>query len=157
MKNKKRIRFLNGFLNIILVFTTLLFIILIFSAFKTADRNIINIILEIILGLIFFGSYFMITFTLKKILKLIRDKNPFNINNITYFKRIGYYIFIVGVTDAIINYPKPTNLGFEIMSTQYGSLKPIFFLYLVLSILSLILSDVFRMAMEIKQENDLTV
>jgi len=157
MKNKKRIRFLNVLLNIILAFTMLLFIILIFSQFYTENSSIRNIILEIVLGLIFYGGYFMITFTLKKILKSVRDKTPFNLDNIMYFKRIGYYIFIVGVTDAIINYPKPTNLGFEIMSTQYGSLKPIFFLYLVLSILSLILSDVFRMAMEIKEENDLTV
>lgn len=157
MENKERVRFLNGFLNIVLGFITLMFILGIFNILVYQNNGFITLILKMIVIISFLGGYLMITFTLKKILKLIKLKNPFNSNNIIYFKRIGYYIFIVGIADAIINYPKPNNSGLQIMLTQYGSLKPIFFLYLVLGVLSFILSDVFRMAMEIKKENDLTV
>lgn len=157
MKNDNRLSFLKGILNIILLGTILSFVGIISYALVEGNGRKIDTILRIVMGLIFSGGYFVIVFTLKKILESIRKKDPFNRDNIVYFKRIGYYIFIVGVMDAIMNYPNPNHSGLQIISTSYGSLKPIFFLYLVLSILSFILSDVFRMAMEIKDENDLTV
>lgn len=157
MKNDNRLSFLKGVLNVILLDIILSFIGIISYVFAEGNGGKIDTILRIIMRLIFFGGYFIIIFTLKKILESIREKDPFNRDNVVYFKRIGLYIFIVGVMDAIMNYPKPNHSGLQIISTSYGSLKPIFFLYLVLSILSFILSDVFRMAMEIKDENDLTV
>lgn len=157
MKNDNRLSFLKGILNLILLGTILSFVGIISYALVEGNGRKIDTILRIVMGLIFSGGYFVIVFTLKKILESIRKKDPFNRDNIVYFKRIGYYIFIVGVMDAIMNYPNPNHSGLQIISTSYGSLKPIFFLYLVLSILSFILSDVFRMAMEIKDENDLTV
>ncbi|MBW4827409.1 MAG: DUF2975 domain-containing protein [Clostridiaceae bacterium] len=157
MKNDNRLSFLKGILNLILLGTILSFVGIISYALVEGNGRKIDTILRIVMGLIFSGGYFVIVFTLKKILESIRKKDPFNRDNTVYFKRIGYYIFIVGVMDAIMNYPNPNHSGLQIISTSYGSLKPIFFLYLVLSILSFILSDVFRMAMEIKDENDLTV
>ena len=125
--------------------------------FLGGNAEIRNNILKLIVGLIILASYFMIIFTLRKIIKSIRAKDPFNPINILYFKRIGRYILMVGVIEAILRYPTPNTTGLDILATSYGSLKPIFFLYLVLSILSYILSDVFGMAMKIKDENDLTV
>ncbi len=43
------------------------------------------------------------------------------------------------------------------MATSYGSLKPTFFIYMLLGALSFILGDIFRMGKEIKDENDLTI
>ena len=140
-----------------LIFTILPFTALIFQMFLGGNAEIRNNILKLIVGLIILASYFMIIFTLRKIIKSIRAKDPFNPINILYFKRIGRYILMVGVIEAILRYPTPNTTGLDILATSYGSLKPIFFLYLVLSILSYILSDVFGMAMKIKDENDLTV
>ena len=157
MKYEGRLSFLNGLLSIMLIFTTLPLMAIIFQMFLGGNADIKNNILNMIVGLIILGGYFMIIFTLRKVIKSIRSKNPFNPDNILYFKRIGGYILMVGVIEAMLRYPTPNTTGLDILATSYGSLKPIFFLYLVLSILSYVLSDVFGMAMEIKDENDLTV
>lgn len=155
MKYPKRLSFLNGFLNVVMVIMIILFIGLSISYIITIDKNM-NDIISLIVVVLLFSGYFVIVMYLKGIIGSIRQRDPFNLNNISYFKNIGYIILAIGIVEAVINYPKQS-YGLEIMATSYGSIKPIFFLYLVLSILSFILSDVFRMAMEIKDENDLTV
>lgn len=158
MKYKKRVKFLKGLLNIIGSFMLFLIILsLSFSIMNMENKGIKNTVLSIIFSLIFFGGYTMIIINFRKILDSILQNEPFNLDNIIYFKKIGYYILAVGIVDAIVNYPKSNNTGFDIISTSTGSLKPSFFLYIVLSILAFILSDVFKMAMEIKDENDLTI
>lgn len=154
MKYPKRLSFLNGFLNVVMVFM----IILLFTfsgLFYIIKDKTINDIISLVGMVLLFSGFFVITIYLKGIIKSIRQKDPFNLNNVRYFKNIGYIIFAIGIIEAVGNYPNST--GIAIIGTSNGSIKPIFFLYLVLSILSFILSDVFRMAMEIKDENDLTV
>ncbi len=154
MEYTKRLSFLNGFLNVIGVSLALTIFGMNFSFIISKNKSL-NDYIFIIAFVILFGGYYMIILNLKRILKSIKQKDPFNFNNLTYFKNIGYYIFMIGVIDAIGNYPKQT--GIAIFGTSNGSLKPITFLYLVLSLLCFILSDVFKMAMEIKEDNDLTV
>ncbi len=154
MKYSKRLNFLNGFLNVVAVIMTIMFFMLGGSFFITENKTL-NDIITIIAFVVLMSSYFTIIIYLKSILGSIKRKDPFNLNNITYFKNIGYIIFIVGIIDAIANYPKLS--GIAILGSSNGSIKPVTFLYLVLSILCFVLSDVFRMAMEIKDENDLTV
>lgn len=153
MKYPKRLSFLNGFLNVVMVFMIML--LFTFSGFIIIKDKTMNDIISLIGMVLLFSGFFVITIYLKCIVKSIRQKDPFNLNNVRYFKNIGYIIFAIGIIEAIGNYPNST--GIAIIGTSNGSIKPIFFLYLVLSILSFILSDVFRMAMEIKDENDLTV
>lgn len=155
MKYKDKLTYLNALLNILLVALILPFIAMFFLPFME-DMNI-NLYLQFFIGLIFAGSYILIIFTLKKVLGLIRNRDPFNPKNIVYLKRIGYYILIVGIMYGIISYPMINNSNFDILATSYGSLKPTFFLHILLSLLSFIFSDIFKMAMEIKNENDLTV
>jgi hypothetical protein len=157
MQNIKRIKFLKGLLNIIGSFMILLLIISVYYIIIVDSRELKGILMYFILQLMFIGGYLITIITLKKIFDSLLKKNPFNLNNIIYFKRIGYSIFVVGIIDAILNYPKPNHSNLNIMLTSYGSLKPTFFLYLVLSCLAFILGDVFRMAMEIQDENDLTI
>lgn len=163
MKYKNRISYLNAFLNIALVvFIMLIFTTMFYILFREKmninmeDMNL-NVYLQILIGVVFAVGYIMIILTLKKILKSIRNKDPFNLNNIVYFKRIGYYILAVGIIYGVMSYPMVSNSYFHIMATSYASLKPTFFLHIILSFLSFIISDVFKMAVEIKDENDLTV
>lgn len=163
MKYKNRISYLNVLLNIVLVvFVVLIFTSMFYILFREKmninmeDMNL-NVYLQIFIGVVFAVGYIMIILTLKKILKSIQNKDPFNFNNIVYFKRIGYYILAVGIIYGVMSYPMVNNSYFHIMATSYGSLKPTFFLHIILSLLSFIISDVFKMSMEIKDENDLTV
>lgn len=154
MKYSKRLNFLNGFLNVVAVVMAIMFFML-GGSFFTAANKTLNDIITIIAFVLLMSGYFMIIIYLKGILGSIKKKDPFNLNNVNYFKNIGYIIFILGLIEAIANYPKLS--GIAIFGSSNGSIKPITFLYLVLSILCFILSDVFRMAMEIKEDNDLTV
>lgn len=157
MKHTKRVNFLKGLLNIIGGFILLFLMLSILNCIVFFhDKGAKNTILSIIFSLIFFGGYFMTIFTLRKILNSILEKNPFIPENIICLRKIGYYILSIGLIDAIVNYPKPNNTGF-ILITSHGSLKPIIFLYISLSLLAFILADVFKMAIDIKEENDLTI
>lgn len=157
MNYGKRINLLKGFLNIMFGIISLILISFLFYFIYTIKEGKKYSILFILFSTLIFAGYLIIISTLKKILNSILLSKPFNLNNINHFKRIGYAIFIIGLIDAAINYPNGLNLNFQIMATSHGAVKPIFFLYVVLSILSFILGDVFRMAMEIKDENDLTI
>lgn len=159
MNYKKRVKLLKVFLNIIFGITSLILISSLFNFIYIVKEGVSmrHSVLLILSYIFIFVGYLLIIFDMKKILNSILLRNPFNSDNIIYFRTIGYIIFIIGLIDAVINYPNGLNLNFQIMATSYGAIKPIFFLYVVLSILSFILSDVFRMAMEIKDENDLTV
>lgn len=156
MKFEKRVKLLNGFLNVI-VTTIVILLSFYFYGLFAEEFKVNNILLNIIFNLIFLGGHIMMILSLKKILKSIRNKDPFSSDNILHFRKIGYYILIVGTVYAIATYSDANYSGLTIIGTSYGSIKPISILYLILSILSFILSDVFRIAMEIKDENDLTI
>jgi len=123
----------------------------------TGERLLRNFIPNVTMTVAYFGGYIIIVFTLRKIINSILQGNPFNVDNIIGFKRIGYWIFVVGAIDAIVNYPRPYQSIMNIMATSHGSIKPVIFLYMTLGCMALILADVFKRAMEIKDENDLTV
>ncbi|MBW9147936.1 DUF2975 domain-containing protein [Clostridium sp. CM028] len=61
----------------------------------------------------------------------------------------------VAIFDAIMNYKRQA--GIEIFATRYGSLKGSFFMYIVLACMALALAEIFKKAIEIKEENDSTV
>lgn len=155
MKYKNKFNYLNTFLNITLVVLILPVISILYLPF--IEDLSINTFTQAFIKLILVIGYIIIILTLKKILKSIRNRDPFNTNNVTYFKKIGYYVLVTGIIYGIMSYPLTNNSGLYIMKTSYGSLKPTFFLHLILSLLSFVISDTFKMAMEIKNENDLTV
>lgn len=115
----------------------------------------VDIIFKYLLALIFYSTYLMVILNLKKVLKLIAGRDPFNSKTIVYFKRIGHYILAAGILYGVISYPG-VDPNFGIFATSYGSLKPAFFIHIILGLFSFIISDVFKMAKEIKDENDLS-
>lgn len=158
MDYTKKVKFLKRWLYVIGVFILLFQISWVTWGFEgIGKRGMINTLFSIVFPIIFLVSYYNIIHSLIRILNLILQKNPFVSESITCFRRIGYCILAIGIIDAIIRYPIPNNTGFEILAFGNGSLKPIFFLYMVLSILAFILGDVFKMAIDIKDENDLTI
>ena len=148
-----------GFLKFILGFMAFILIIRLIGIlmFPHHLKEVTSSIPAIIYTLTFHAGYITIIINLMKTLSSFSSKDPFINDNVQSFRIIGYSILIMGIGDAIIRYPLPNNTGVEIIATSYGSLKPVFFLYVVLSILALILADVFKMAINIKDENDLTI
>lgn len=100
--------------------------------------------------------YFLIIYDLRKIV-YSTDLTPFCAENIKRFKRIGYYMFFMAVFDGVINFKSPSYSGIEIFATQYGSLKGSFLMYVILACIALVLAEIFEKAVEIKDENDLTI
>ena len=144
-------------MNIILFFIGFIFFAALISIIRLGSSFNIERLLLFVSKAVFYIGFFIIIINLKRILKSIGDRAPFHSKNILYLRRIGYYILAIGIIDIIISYPKPNYSDISILATTYGSIKPISFFYMILSILAFILSDVFRIAMEIKKENDLTV
>lgn len=99
-------------------------------------------------------TYFLIIYNLRKIV-YSTSSTPFCSDNVKRFKRIGYYMFFVAVFDGIINFKRESN--FILIGTQHGSLKGSFLMYLILACIAFVLSEIFEKAVEIKNENDLTV
>lgn len=108
--------------------------------------------LEVIAVLIFF----LTIYNLRKIVYCI-NSTPFCLKNVKRFKWIGYYMFFMAVIDGIAKYKSPSYSGIEIFASHSGSLKESFLIYIILAFIALVLSEIFEKAVEIKDENDLTI
>lgn len=98
--------------------------------------------------------YFLIIYNLHYIV-YSTNLTPFCFDNVRRFKTIGYGMFMIAIFDAITNFKRKG--GLEIFASNYGSLKGIFFMYIVLACMAFVLAEIFEKAVEIKEENDLTV
>lgn len=152
LKAKKKhfaIRVSKVFLNLILFILGALLVGVVLSIFPShgIDAHLLKMA---VVGLV----YFLIIYDLRKIV-YSADLTPFCAENIRRFKRIGYYMFFMAVLDGIINFKMKSN--FELFATQYGSLKGSFLMYVILACIALVLAEIFEKAVEIKDENDLTI
>lgn len=110
--------------------------------------------INICIWLILCSTYFLIIYDLRKIV-YSTNSTPFCFDNVKRFKRIGYYMLFMSVLDGIINWKKESN--FQFIGTQSGSLKGSFLMYVILACIALVLAEIFEKAVEIKDENDLTI
>lgn len=155
MKRHLAMNFIKVLINIILFVIGIFLISLVIGSIYAAfvDKNdflSVKTFINFVVGII----YFLIIYNLRKIVYSI-NLTPFCSDNVKRFKIIGYCIFSLSIVDAIVNFK--AHSGFEICSTKYGSLKGSFFLFLVLACMAFVLAEVFQKAIEIKEENDLTV
>ncbi|NRT92098.1 DUF2975 domain-containing protein [Clostridium beijerinckii] len=98
--------------------------------------------------------YFLVVYNLRKIV-YSTNSTPFSFDNVKRFKQIGYYMILMAVIDGIFKWKTKSNFTF--LGTESGCLKGSFFMYVILSFIALVLSEIFEKAVEIKKENDLTV
>ncbi|APQ96498.1 DUF2975 domain-containing protein [Clostridium botulinum] len=109
---------------------------------------------DILVALIIIVIYLIISWNLLKIVYSI-DSTPFTLKNVKSFKIIGYLMMLLSIIDGIVNFKEKSNL--QIMAIGYGSLKGSCIFYLILGLLSLVLAEIFKKAVKIKDENDLTI
>lgn len=119
-----------------------------------APKELFHNISSILASLLIIAVYLVIAWNLLKIVYSIKS-NPFTLKNVKSFKIIGYFMIFLSIIDGIVNLKKPSN--FIIMGTENISIKPSCILYLVLGLMALVLAEIFKKAVQIKDENDLTI
>ncbi|EJO5348366.1 DUF2975 domain-containing protein [Clostridium botulinum] len=151
MKESFSIKFIKIFLNIILFFLGCTFLFSIISIIKMPKEALS---IKSIISFIVFILYFITIYTLKKILNSLYS-NIFSLNNVKNFKIIGYCMLFLSFIDGFIKFKEKSNI--QILSTSYGSLKVSCIFYLVLGFMALVLAEIFKKAVHIKNQNDLTI
>lgn len=102
------------------------------------------------------GLFIFVLFFLRKIVNSLIKQSPFSKNNIKYFRYISYFLLSLAAIDLLANIQNFS--GTVILSiAPYFAIHFSSLLYLAFGFLSLIFSEVFRQAYELKKENELTI
>ncbi|MDW7650713.1 MAG: DUF2975 domain-containing protein [Bacillota bacterium] len=157
MEKKRRslLKVTSVFINIAVVGFIMMFIgSLLTAIFNPEDANVGRVwfyvtALSVILLILF------ILYMLKLIVRTVSENNPFVERNIHRFRLIGYATFMIGLLDAIANFPGHS--GMDFFAVPSGSIKAATLLYIVVGFLALLMAEIFAAAREIKLENDMTV
>ncbi|MGO5074059.1 DUF2975 domain-containing protein [Clostridium sporogenes] len=119
-----------------------------------APKELFHNISSILASLLIIAVYLVIAWNLLKIVYSI-ESNPFTLKNVKSFKIIGYLMIFLSIIDGIVNFKKKSN--FQIIGIEYGSIKGSCILYLIVGLMALVLAEIFKKAVHIKDENDLTI
>jgi hypothetical protein len=117
-----------------------------------------NILFHIIFEITFI-AFLLIVYELRKIFKSLTIKEPFITENVRRFRIIGVSIIFIGIFDFIYNINKYGINGFYIlhMDAQGFSSRCGVLIYVFLGIMALVLAEIFKSAIEMKEENNLTI
>ena len=108
-------------------------------------------ILRFVLG----GAILYTLYSLKKIILTIEDKKPFDYKNVKRFNNIAKSIFLFGLIESISKLS--LSKGFLLIGMPNFNIHADILIYIILGCLALVLGEVFKLAIEIKDENDLTI
>ncbi|WP_346962213.1 DUF2975 domain-containing protein [Clostridium sp.] len=148
--------FLGLFITILMLFATpLITTAFLKSRFSLLDTNlVIKISICIYLCAV---PYMIAIFNLKKICKLVTENNAFSLNIVNYLKVISFcsfseiIIFIISAT-----YLKHSTVFLK-NALLFGPIFIVTFIGLTIGFLFLVLSQLFKIFIEIKDENDKTI
>lgn len=87
-----------------------------------------------------------ICYEMRKIFKTLNRHNPFMMDNVTSLKRVSVFSFIISGCYVI-----------KIICYNSILTMVITMLFIMLGLFLLVLSEVFKQAVEVKEENDLTI
>ncbi|QXE17812.1 DUF2975 domain-containing protein [Clostridium sp. 001] len=153
------ISFLNVTVNIFFVMSLssmLIFPFFLALPFNVPIKHLIFLELELALTS-------LILYELKNVIERIKKDKIFIIENADGFTKIGIYVFLGGIVyeaNSIINaYCEPPFKldGMLFRFGDDGNLKPDIFVFIIIACISLVIGEVLRKAVKIKNENDLTI
>lgn len=121
-------------------------------------KNLINTIFTAGIIIIILNIQFII-YQLREITNTLIDNNPFSISNVNKFRYIGYSVLFIG---TFLLFKDIYLKGFHtltILDAGADGVKTNIQVYLpfILGIFSLILSEIFKIAYKINEENKLTI
>ena len=114
-------------------------------------------IIDALSGIIYLGMYFI---TIRQLILLIRssEESPFINENVKRFKLMGICMLINSIVECIMGYGAARESGMiYIIATQNGALTPMMLVGIIASLMCFVMADVFKKAIQIKGENDLTI
>ncbi len=131
-------------------------VVMLFS--PTVFSNIREFLITILYEIAFI-AFLIIIYQLRKIFKSLTLKEPFTMENVKSFRIIGISIIFIGLFDLIYNVSNYGINGFYILhlDEQGISSRCGVVIFLFLGIMALVLGEIFKSAMEIKEENNLTI
>jgi lysylphosphatidylglycerol synthetase-like protein (DUF2156 family) len=153
----------SSFLKIILnVLWYMLFIgfgLVFISVFSTYDKYGMANFAWNLAFLAAYGLVLIIIFDLRKIMQTLILKKPFVDENVKRFRLIGYSVFIIGAFNFIYDIIKYKSQSFYLLHVEESGISSRvgILIYIILGCFSLILAEIFKMAKNIEEENNLTI
>lgn len=165
MEDKKQITmasFLIIVLNILIAIGVVSCIcIAAFSIFSEngAESNTLDIAVNIVLFLTGTGSLILILCNLRKILKTVIKVNPFTMENVKSLKHIACCCFVVTICYLINFFYNNQFKSFSFITIDSKGIHTDmeFAIFFFAGLFVLILAEVYKQAVEVKEENDYTV
>lgn len=153
-------QFLKISLNIMLVIGVFVFLWAIFTSFSGLTQfKSIKLLITFILFLTGGLSLLCMLFYLRRIIASLVERTPFTWNNVRSLKRIAVFCLIISICYGANIFINKQYLSLTIVSIdQYGIHTDLeFLIFFFAACFIFALSQVFKQAVEFKEENDLTI
>jgi hypothetical protein len=131
--------------------------------FKTLSNNGFGNSLQTIVNCVLFfigtSSLIYILFSLRRILKSVIKLGPFNMSNVKSLKRIAGSCFLIAVC-YIINFffnNQLANFNFISIDSTGIHTDTEFLIFFFVGFFVLVLAQIYKQAVEVKEENDFTI
>lgn len=159
LEESKSISILSTFLNVIFYFGLIGLVFAIFAALIFPNSIPIKpLVSMLIFSIVAYCCALAICHELIKINDTLLHKTPFIMENVKRMQKIAVYLFIISIYVFIKDWLKFKNHIFAYTFDKYGlSTDAECLVFVLLGFFVLILAKIFKTAIEIKNENDLTV
>lgn len=159
-KNSKIPQFLKISLNIMIVLGILVFGWAIFTSFSDlAKLKSLNLVITFILFLVGGSSLLGMLFYLRKIITSLIKRTPFTWSNVKSLKRIALLCLIISICYGINMFINRQYVNYTIVSIDMNGIHTDleFLIFFFAACFIYVLSQVFKQAVEFKEESDLTI
>lgn len=154
-------RFLIVVLNVLIAFGVLTFISLIASTLASGDIGSLNRTYIVNFTLFFIGtsSLVFILYCLRKILKSVINAGPFNMSVVKSLKNIASSCFVITVCYLVNFFYNNQFKSFSLIEIGPKGIQTDteFLIFFFAGCFVLILAQIYKQAVEVKEENDFTV
>lgn len=163
MDNKANLKipqFLKISLNIMLVLGLFVFLWAIYTGFSGLTQlKTIKLVITFVLFITGGSSLLIMLFYLRKIIGSLIDKTPFTWSNVKSLRRIALFCLVISICYGINMFINRQYLNFTIVSIDMNGIHTDleFLIFFFAACFIFVLSEVFKQAVEFKEENDLTI
>lgn len=108
------------------------------------------------MNMLYFIGYLVVIIMLIQIIDSTNN-SPFTYKNVKRFRIMGLFLTINAVYECIRGYADNKFAGIQIFSTGKGAITPLMMIGLISALMCFVIAEVFKKAVEIKSDNDLTI